>query len=324
MWEARLNRFAQYRVPIEGLHLHVIMERGSGSAPRPLVLLNGWPSSIAEFLDVIEPLAHPERFGGDIADAFTVIVPSYPGFGFSDPPSAPISARAVARMVRALVEEIVPEERYFIHGGDWGATIASWIAFDAPDKVIGLHLNSAVLRPPLAGLDLAAEEEVYLEERTRRLMGEGGYQAIQGTKPQTLSYGLTDSPVGMSAWILEKFKGWVVPGTNEEPPFDLDLLLTNVMIYWLNGINAANWMYCDLADGAAVTLPDGGRVGVPTALFLGERDLPPVPPDQWVLRSYDLIERRIMPGMGHFPWMEPVAEAQIEHLRAFFRRYRAK
>lgn len=321
-WETRLNRFTQYRVPVDGLYLHCLIETGSGPSPTPLVLLNGWPSSVAEFIGVIEPLAHPERFGGDVADAFTVIVPSYPGFGFSDAPAAPMAVRKVADMIRTLVATIIPDQRYYVHGADWGAMIGSWMAYDAPADVRALHLNSATLRQPMSGLTLSINEQAYLDERARKLADEGGYQVIQGTRPQTLAYGLTDSPVGLSAWILEKFKAWVVPGSDAPPPFDPDHLLTNVMIYWLNGINAANWMYCALRDNDAATLPAGRRVEVPTAILFGENDLPPVPPRSWVQRSYNCVEMQAVPGMGHFPWMEPVAATQMEHLRRFFRPYR--
>lgn len=321
-WEARLNGFAQYRVPIDGLHLHCLIEPGSGQSPMPLVLLNGWPSSVAEFLDVIEPLAHPERFGGDVADAFTVIVPSYPGFGFSDAPPAPIAVRDVADMVRKLLAKVVSGQPYCLHGADWGAMIGSWIAFDAPADVRALHLNSATLRQPMTGLLTSAAEKMYLDDRARRLAEEGGYQVIQGTRPQTLAYGLTDSPAGLAAWILEKFKAWVAPGANAPLPFNWDHLLTNVMIYWLNGINAANWMYCSLRDEEAVALPPGRRVEVPTAFLLGENDLPPIPPRSWVERSYNCVDMQAVPGMGHFPWMEPVAAMQLEHLRRFFRSFR--
>jgi microsomal epoxide hydrolase len=215
-------------------------------------------------------------------------------------------------------------ERYLIHGGDWGATIASWIACDAPEAVMALHLNSAVLRQPLEGLELDEEERVYLDVRAGKLASEGAYQAIQATKPQTLSYGLTDSPAGLAAWIVEKFHGWVVPGSEDPPPFPIDMLLTNIMIYWLNGINAANWMYCALVDGVATTLPNGRRVTVPTALFQGDRDLALPPPEQWILRSYDLVERQMRLGMGHFPSIESAAGVQIAHMREFFGKYRRR
>lgn len=322
--EARLNGFANYRVLVDDMELHVIVEPGSGSAPLPLVLLNGWPSSVAEFSHVIAPLAHPERFGGDAEDAFTVIVPSYPGYGFSDPPPAPMSARAVARLLLGLLGEQLGLDRFVVHGGDWGAAIGSWMAFDAPEKVAALHLNSAVLRPPLDGLDLDAEERAYLALQAARRADETGYQAIQGTRPQTLAYGLSDSPAGMAAWILEKFKAWVVPGDETPPPFATDILLDNVMIYWINGIAASTWLYCDLVDGKALALPPGGRVSVPTALFMGDRDLSPPPPLQWVRRSYDLVERVEVPGMGHFPSIEAAADTQVRHLRSFFARFRER
>ena len=322
-WEARLNRFTQYRVPIAGGRVHFILERGSGDAPFPLVLTHGWPGSIVEFLDVIEPLAHPERFGGDVADAFTVVVPSLPGYGWSDPPAAPIHPRDVADRWQVLMTEALGFARYGAQGGDWGAAVTSWLALAAPPELAAIHLNMASMRPTLGedASPLHDEERRWQTASKARQAGELAYQQIQGTKPQTLAYGLTDSPAGLAAWILEKFHGWTVPGHSGPPPFDPDHLLTNVMLYWLNGINAANWMYASSVAGTSVALRPGERVEVPTGIMLFPDDIALPPPSRWIERSYNLVHRTDAASGGHFAALQ-CGPALVQDIRAFFRAYR--
>ncbi len=292
MWEAKLNRFPHYMAKVGGLKVHFILERGSGDNPMPLLLTHGWPGSVVEFLDVIEPLAHPERFGGDIKDGFTVIVPSLPGYGFSDAPEAPITPRDVAALWRELMVDVLGGERYVAQGGDWGGTITSWLAFDHPEHLAAIHLNMQGLLP-FRGEGMAPmtdEELAWLKLAQEQSRLESAYQQIQGTKPQTLSYGLTDSPVGLAGWILEKFHGWTVPpGSPEPPPFNLDHLLTNVMLYWLNGINASTWLYVSLVEANSFFLKLGEKVEVPTGLLLFPNDLLPPPPDSWGRRAYNVV-----------------------------------
>jgi microsomal epoxide hydrolase len=323
-WERRLNRWPQYRARVGGQRLHFILERGSGPHPLPLVITHGWPGSVVEFLDVIDPLAHPERHGGDVADAFTVIAPSLPGYGFSDAPAAPITPRQVAGLWRELMVDVLGCPRYGAQGGDWGAVVSSWLALDHPAEVAAIHLNMVGLRPWLGEgtPPLEVEERQWIARAQEWRARESAYQQIQGTKPQTLAYGLTDSPVGLAGWILEKFQGWTVPGSEEPPPFDVDVLLTNVMLYWLNGINASTWLYCSIIDGTAAALAKGERVEVPTGLLLFPSDLLAAPPDQWVRRAYNVAHRRTAEKGGHFAALERGAEL-VADVRAFFRPYRA-
>ena len=321
-WEARINRFPQYRAAIGGERVHFVLERGSGEAPLPLVLTHGWPGSFVEFLDLIDPLAHPERYGGDVADAFTVVVPSLPGFGFSDPPPAPIDARAVAARWRVLMEKVLGFRRYGAQGGDWGSAVTSWLALEVPPGLAAIHLNMVSLHPSLDGAPpLDAEERRWLAQAKERREGELAYQQIQGTKPQTLAYGLTDSPAGLAAWILEKFHGWTVPGEDVAPPFDRDHLLTNVMLYWLAGINAANWMYCSTVEGKSRALAAGQRVGVPTGVMLFPDDLAVPPPSRWIARAYNLVHRTDALSGGHFAAMQ-CGPSLVDDIRLFFRPYR--
>jgi len=321
--EAAINRFPQYRVPIGGKRLHFILERGSGPDPLPLLISHGWPGSIVEFLQVIEPLAHPERFGGDARDAFTVVAPSLPGYGFSDPPGAPITPRDMAGTFHALMTDVLGCERFVAQGGDWGAMITSWLALDHPERLAAIHLNMAGLMPEgsVRNQPLDDEERAWMEATNQRRARETGYQQIQGTKPQTLSYGLTDSPTGLAGWILEKFHGWTIPGADAPPPFDRDHLLANIMLYWLAGPNAASWLYCSLVDGSARRPPEGARVTVPTGMLLMPNDLAVPPPTRWLDRAYNLVHRRDALDGGHFPAFEK-PELFVEELRGFFRSYR--
>ena len=322
-WEARLNRFPQYRVPIGGGRVHFVLECGSGERPFPLVLTHGWPGSFAEFIDVIEPLAHPERFGGDVADAFTVVVPSLPGYGWSDAPPAPIHPREVAERWRVLMADVLGFRRYGAQGGDWGSAVTSWLALDPPPELAAIHLNMVSLRPVIDDTTppLDEAERRWLAQSKARREGELGYQQIQGTKPQTLAYGLTDSPIGLAAWILEKFHGWTIQGRDAPPPFDPNHLLTNVMLYWLTGINAANWMYCSTVAGTSGALGRGERVEVPTGVMLFTDDLAVPPPSRWIERAYNLVHRTDAATGGHFAAMQ-CGGALVEDIRAFFRPYR--
>jgi microsomal epoxide hydrolase len=322
-WEAELNRFSNYKATVGGRKLHFILERGSGSNPLPLILTHGWPGSVVEFLDVIEPLAHPERFGGKVEDAFTVIVPSLPGYGFSDPPEAPITPRDVGHLWRELMVDVLGCDRYVAQGGDWGACVTSWLAFDHPEHLAAIHLNMLGLLPfrQDASQPLTEEELAFLKAVQERTRLEAGYQQIQGTKPQTLSYGLTDSPAGLAGWILEKFHGWTVPGSSNPPPFDLDRLITNVMLYWLAGFNASAWLYVALIGGDAFFLGAGQSVKVPTGLFLFPNDLLPPPPDSWARRVYNVARRRDGTTGGHFAVFEN-GLLLVDDMREFFRSYR--
>jgi pimeloyl-ACP methyl ester carboxylesterase len=306
--EREINSFCNYVATLESLDVHFILERGSGSDPRPLIITHGWPGSIVEFLGVIERLAHPERFGGDVGDAFTVVCPSIPGYGFSGAPSRPITPRDVARMWNMLMTEKLGFDTYFAQGGDWGGIVTSWMAYDYPDRLEAIHLNlfafdqggsSVGLAGPITG-ELSDVERDWRRRMAARRDPESGYRTQQGTKPQALAFGLTDSPVGLGMWILEKFHAWTIPGEDRDPPFNLDHLLANVMLYWLAGPAAASWLYISLLDHETRSLPRGERVRVPTAFLFCPNDLMPPPPDEIVRRTYDVFHRTDAERGGHF------------------------
>lgn len=331
-----INRWPNYLVDIGPQRLHFIREPGTEieDAPRPLplVITHGWPGSIVEFLEIIDVLAHPENHGGDPLDAFDVIVPSLPGYGFSAPPVredgslGPIGPRAIAGLWHKLVTEKLNYGRpYGVQGGDWGAVVSSWLAFDHPKQdesgVLGLHLNMMGLRP---GIDLnmaklSAAEQAWLARMGGALDDKTAYQRIQATRPQTLGVALSDSPVGLAAWIVEKFHGWSDCGGDPLRRFSLDLLLDNIMVYWLTDTaGTATWLYRGVTEQKPRGLPEGARVETPTAFAAFPADIAPAPPKEWIERAFNLRRHTIMPSGGHFAALEE-PELLVEDIRAFFR-----
>ena len=321
--EARINAHENYLVTLGDKKVHVLIEPGSGSAPRTLVLTHGWPGSIFEYLDIVGPLAHPEKYGGRIEDAFTVILPSLPGYGFSEPPEKPVPPREVAALWHELMTEVLGCDSYFAQGGDWGAIITSWLALDYPDTMTAMHLNLSAFMPTVADMDMSEIERAWMSAYLSRRAKEVAYHQINGTKPQTLAYGLQDSPSGCAAWVLEKFRTW--SSKTADPmtlPFGTDHLLDNVMMYWLNGSNAPAWLYCSVLDGTGRSPPEGQKVDVPTGFLLFPDDIALPAPRDWLDRSYaDIRQYRVADTGGHFAAFES-PDIIIEDLRTFFRNFR--
>jgi pimeloyl-ACP methyl ester carboxylesterase len=245
--EAKLNELPQFTTQIDSTPVHFLHVRSPESGALPLILTHGWPGSIVEFLRVIGPLTDPRTHGGDRADAFHLVIPSLPGYGFSGPTHE--AGWTTARIAKAWAELMhrLGYERYGAQGGDWGAFVSPELGRIAPDQVLGVHVNAATIGfipfGPVDAGDLATftdAEKVRLE-RLNKFMSEGnGYFQIQATRPQTLAYGLTDSPVGQLAWIVEKFKEWSHAVASPEDAIDRDLMLTNVMLYWLTRTAASS------------------------------------------------------------------------------------
>ena len=208
--EARLNRWRQFTVPVRGIDLHFVHEPGVGPAPLPLLLSHGWPGSVAEFERIIPMLTDPARFGGNAADAFTVVAPSLPGYTLSFRPGQPrLGVVEIADLFATLMTDVLGYPRFAAQGGDWGAFITSCLGAAYPDRLAGIHVNLlAVRRDQPTPAEPTEEEKVYLQELAHWMREETGYMQIQGTKPQTLAYGLSDSPAGLAAWIVEKFRTW--------------------------------------------------------------------------------------------------------------------
>lgn len=318
--ERMLNEFDQFKTSIEGLDIHFIHQRSPHPDAIPLLLVHGWPGSIAEFHKVIGPLTDPTAHGGQASDAFHVIAPSLPGFGFSDKPADPgYSPEKIAHLLAGLMERL-GYEQYGLQGGDWGAIINRYHAFNYPDRLIGLHSNF-VLAGNDGGAATATPEE--LEKRSRReayMANEVGYQQIQGTKPQTLGYALNDSPAGLAAWITEKFHGWTDIPQDERgniyEKFTMDELLTNVSVYWFTEtITSSMRIYYENRNAPRIGGPLG-FISVPTggAVFPAEIY---VTPRGWAERSYNIVRWTVMPRGGHFAAMEE-PELLIEDVRAFY------
>lgn len=318
--ERQINRFDNFHATVDGLDIHFIHEKGSGDNPLPLILTHGWPGSIVEFLDVIEPLAHPERFGGQAADGFDVIVPSLPGYGFTAAPPRPVDCRETARLWRHLAVDVLGYERFMAQGGDWGSLITSWLGLAHGDVCCGIHQNMFIMQPRNR-TDPApdAEELAWMKQRQTDMRFETGYQAIQSTKPQTLSYGLNDSPAGLAAWILEKFHRWGDTNGDVNSRFSRDQLLANIALYWHTGtINSSTWMYTSIVESDNFLPTEGQRIDVPVGVACFPADTFAMPPRQWVERLANVVHWTEMPAGGHFAAMEEPA-AFIDDVRAFGR-----
>src|SRR5215217_1869745 len=318
--EALLNAIPQYKVPLHGIDLHFLHVPGNGPSPCPLLLSHGWPGSVLEFLELIPRLTDPARFGGDPADAFTVVAPSLPGYGFSFAPNQPrFNIPRIAEVFAELMTSILGYDRFAAHGGDWGSFITSRLGYAFPQHLFGIHLTMLPIRRDLPRPDQPSEEEArYLDELAAFVREEAAYQLIQGTKPQTLAYGLTDSPAGLAAWIVEKFRTWSDCGGDVESVFTNDELLANISLYWFTGaIGSSFWPYYARMHGPW-PIPDGGTVDVPTGYCEFPREILR-PPRSLAERVFTRIERwSVMPRGGHFAAMEQ-PEALAAEMRAFFR-----
>lgn len=325
--EAELNRFSHFKAPValgddSCVDVHFIHEQGDGDEALPLLLLHGWPGSIFEFQEVIAPLTHPAGNGGDLRDNFDVVVPSLPGYGFSEAPPAPIGPRQIAGMMHHLMREVLGYQRYAVQGGDWGALIAAWMALDYGGPVAAVHLNMTALRPPLGAEfpAVTAEEKTWIDFARTRMRRETAYQDVHATKSQSLAYGLTDSPVGLAAWIVEKFHAWS-DDRRAEPPFNFDQLLTNVMIYWINGaMNSSTWLYRAARESGDLAAPRDRQIEVPCAYLLPPHDLVPPPPTSWLERIGKVTRRTDLATGGHFVALENGPQL-IEDVRSFCREH---
>lgn len=318
--EARLNAFAQFTVPLAGIDLHFLHVPGAGPRPMPLLLSHGWPGSVFEFLELVPRLTDPARFGGDPADAFTVVAPSLPGYGLSYAPGQPrFSVEQIAEVFATLMTDVLGYPRFGAQGGDWGSFVTSCIGFTHPWHTIGIHLNMMPLRRDAKMVAAPTPEEArYLDELAHWLKEETGYQWIQGTRPQTLAYALTDSPAGLAAWIAEKFRVWSDCGGDLERCFSLDALLANVSFYWFTGaIGSSFWPYYARMHGPW-PIPEGSTVDVPIGYVEFPKEILR-PPRSVAERMYIDIRRwTVMPKGGHFAALEQ-PQALAEEIQAFFR-----
>jgi len=320
--ERQFNRWKHFRVTIDGQRIHYIHERGKGPKPFPLIITHGWPGSIAEFMEVIGPLTDPAAHGGDPADAFDVIAPSLPGYGFSDPThERQVNIIRIAEWFVVLMNDVLGYTRYGAQGGDWGAMVTSRLGFADAQHVAGIHLNMVGVAPhPANRQNLSPAEQTFLKSMDKWRNEETGYQNIQGTKPQTLGYGLNDSPVGLCAWITEKFRTWSDCNGNVENSYTKDQLLTNIIIYWVTQtINSSMRLYYEERHHPWRMGKDE-KITVPTAIALFPKEIA-TPPREWAERSYNIQRWTPMPAGGHFAAMEK-PKLLVDDVRAFFRELR--
>ncbi len=331
--ERRLNRLPQFLATIDGQDIHFVHQRGVGPSPIPIIVTHGWPGSFVEMEQLIQLLADPGAHGGDPADAFHVVVPSLPGYGFSPAPTRPgISSREIAMLWRTLMTEL-GYHRFAAQGGDIGAGVSVWLARLFPDVIRGIHLNfiPGSYRPQV-GADTApvtveersfldhVEERSFLDHVAQWSAQEGAYAALQGTKPQTLSFSLTESPIGLAAWITEKFRSWTDCDGDLESVIPLDDLLTDISLYWFGNSLAGSLRLYKENRLRPLTFDEGERVGPPLGVSVFPREIA-MPPRSWVERVFDVHRWTEMPAGGHFAALEK-PDLLAAEMRAFFRPFR--
>jgi pimeloyl-ACP methyl ester carboxylesterase len=324
--EARLNALSQFVASIDEHRIHFIHQVGEGPAPIPLVLTHGWPGSFVEMLEIIPLLTNPAAHGGDAADAFTVIAPSIPGYGFSSRPAERGTGVFAVADIWAKLMTRLNYPRFGVQGGDWGSWISLAAALRHPDRVLGLHLNyiSTRFRPAMSPDDppLTSDEQAYLARVAAWMEAEGAYIAIQGTKPLTVSYALTDSPVGLAAWYVEKFRGWSDCRAEPDEALTMDGMITDIMLYWLTGTaHSAMRLYSESRE-QPLHLAAGQRITPPCGIVHLPKELP-MPPRSWAERALNVVHWSSLPRGGHFAAWE-VPELLAEDIRAFFRPMRTR
>jgi len=304
-YEKKINNFSNFKSKIDDIDIHFIHEKGSGVNPTPLLLMHGWPGSVIEFLHIIEKLAHPEKFGGNIEDAFDVIVPSLPGFGFSGRPANPIGPRTIAKILNKLMTKKLKYRSYIAQGGDWGATIANWIGYDHSKSCKAIHINCLTMRHPDG--PQSKQEEAWQQKFNNDQLMQDGYRIQQATKPQTLSYGMMDSPVGIAAWIIEKMYSWSdLKDGDIESVYSKDTLLGNIMVYIITKtFNTATWIYYGRREEGGRFFPkDFKKIEIPTAVAIFPAEMSEWPPKSYVYRMFNITQWTKMPSGGHFAALE--------------------
>jgi len=317
--EGAINRYPQFTATVDGMELHFLHARSPEPNATPLMLIHGWPGSFVEFLDLIGPLTDPQAYGANPSDAFHVVIPSIPGHGFSASPSAPGWTHARTANAFNQLMSGLGYERYGVQGGDIGAIIAPTMGRLDPTRVIGVHANNFLTFPSgdpadMASLTLAEQQRLgHFKEFQDDMMG---YMHIQGTRPQTLSYGLTDSPIGQLAWTVEKFKEWTNPSAElPEDAVDLDGMLTNVSIYWFTGTarSSANQYYETFHDPSTFAPKPRSSVPMGVAVFPGD-----VAIRRFAERTETIVHWSEFDRGGHFAAME-APDLLAGDIRAFFR-----
>ena len=322
--EAKLNAFNHFKSEVDGLDIHFIHEKGKGPNPIPLIITHGWPSCFFEMTKIIPLLADPASYGGDAADSFDVVAPSLPGFGFSDhAQDRGMEIQRVAGMWNKLMSQNLGYPKFGAQGGDIGSGVTARLGFAHSDTLYGIHLTSITRPTPYLGpgsKPVTDAEQALITQRDKWFQDEGGYNHIQGTKPQTLAYGLNDSPVGLAAWIVEKYRTWSDCGGDVEKSYTKDELLTIVTIYWVTQtISSSTRMYFE-NQKHLWTMEKDQKVPTPAGMAMFPQEISK-PPREWGERSYHVRRWTEMASGGHFAALE---EPQLlaEEVRVSFRDFR--
>lgn len=321
-WRERedgLNKLPHFRAEVGGFGVHYLHHRGRGPQPFPLLLMNGWPSSFVEYQHLAPRLADPGAFGGDSSDSFDVIIPALPGYGFSDRPSKPQQITSESLFFRLMTEEL-GYSRFGIAGTDIGASVAVELGYRHPEAIAGIHVTTLDAPFGPGSAPLSAAELDYQEQRSRWKTEEGAYSALQRTRPQTLAFGLADSPVGLASWIVEKFYSWSDCRGELLSVFPLDMLIDNLMIYWLTGTIGSSVRYYFENEQREPVFKPGDRVKPPAAVLTLPKELAQ-PPREWAERLLNVERYTALDRGGHFPGWE-VPELYAADLQAFFRPFR--
>jgi pimeloyl-ACP methyl ester carboxylesterase len=314
---AELNRFPQFTARVEDFDLHFLHVVGEANGSRPLIVTHGWPGSHYEFWDAIEKLAFPSRFGGQASDAFDLVIPSLPGFGFSSKPLRPIGQRTTARLFNTLMTEVLGYRTYLAQGGDWGAMVTSWLGRDHGANARAIHLNMLGFRPHGGP---AGEAEIAWAQRQGAMMDVmGAYFRLQASRPQSLAWLGAGNPVGQAAWIAERFHDWSdLSAKSLDEACGKDRLLTNIMLYVMTDSFATGaWYYRGLVEEGGLAFQPGERCETPTAFanFPGE-PLYQAPPRSFAERAYNIVRWTDMPRGGHFAAMEE-PDLYVDEVRAW-------
>ena len=322
--EAKLNAFSHFKSEVDGLDIHFIHEKGKGPNPMPLIITHGWPSCFFEMTKIIPLLTDPASHGGDAADSFDVVAPSLPGFGFSDhAQDRGMEVQRVAGMWNKLMTQNLGYTKFAAQGGDIGSGVTARLGYAHADTLYGIHLTSITRPTPYLGpgsSPLTDAEQALITQRDKWFADEGGYNHIQGTKPQTLAYGLNDSPAGLAAWIVEKYRTWSDCGGDVEKSYTKDELLTIVTIYWVTQtISSSTRMYYE-NQKAVWTMNRDEKVAAPAGMAMFPQEISK-PPREWGERSYDVRRWTEMTSGGHFAALE-ASQLLAEEVRAFFRGFR--
>lgn len=321
--ERELNRLAHYRAGIDGLNVHFVHERGRGPAPLPIVLTHGFPSSFVEHLDLLPLLTDPAAHDGHAEDAFDVVIASLPGYGFSDPLTGPLLEGTVADLWCRLMRDGLGYDRFGAHGSDVGSGVTIQLGLRHPEQLVGIHFSAFYLETPPEPWPPAVRE--FLEASARERAPDSAYSRMQSTKPLTAAYGLTDSPAGLAAWIVDLFRAFSDCGGEIESRFTRDQLLTNLTIYWVNGtIGAAMRGYYDY-EHFETPPPAGTRIDVPAGFAVFADSYRPGSartPRELAEHAFRITRWTRMPRGGHFAALE---EPQLlaEEIREFFRPLRS-